>query len=412
MKKIAVLVVFVVFVACVLVGCGSQKAASETVSASAAPKAASSEAQAATGQTEAEPQQATAAQIVAAFVKEGLPLSNITVYTEETDINEKLGRPGEYIGKVNWADTRYPDTMQDDPELGTIEVFKTEEDLNDRKSYLEDIFEKMPMMEQYMYVSGLALMRLDFALTPSEAEEYDKVFQSGEYVSEEEATELLDSNAASENEVSVDYLSWKADDWNSASDDEKNSCAKAGAEYMASAMGKDKSAIDDDFVTQFKVSLDALVLSEDYAGKTIKEILDEVISEGTAAETTNENEDNTFDCDDFTATYISHSVEKDYEGNPTLKVVFEYTNKSNETQSFIFQSKIQVFQNGVELDTAISLDDDKEYENAYKDIKPNATVTVARLFKLEDQSNIEMEVSELLDFDGENKMTKVLILSE
>lgn len=133
----------------------------------------------------------TASQVAATFLKAGLPLSNITVYTEETDTNQKLGRPGEYTSKVSWGDTRYPESMIEDPDFATVEVFENQEDLETRKAYIESVFEAMPATKQYVYAVDLALLRLDYALTPQEAEEYSKILQERNFVSAEEAETLL-----------------------------------------------------------------------------------------------------------------------------------------------------------------------------------------------------------------------------
>ena len=138
----------------------------------------------------------TASQIVATFVKEGLPLSNITVYTSETDPNERLGRPGEYTSKVNWGDARYPESLTGDSDFGTIEVFDNQKDLEARKDYIENIFETTPLLKQYMYEEGLALLRLDYSLTPEQAEEYNAILKNQKFVNAQEAIEIFENTSS------------------------------------------------------------------------------------------------------------------------------------------------------------------------------------------------------------------------
>ncbi|WP_201556267.1 hypothetical protein [Psychrobacter sp. 72-O-c] len=125
--------------------------------------------------------------VIAAFKDEGLPLGEIIIQTAETDPNERLGRPGEYVGSAQFEDTRVeqPEPMSelefDEPDLpvgGVIEVFESNKDLQTRKQYLEQVYEAMPLVKQYMYASELGLLRLEFSLTPDQAKEYETVFMS------------------------------------------------------------------------------------------------------------------------------------------------------------------------------------------------------------------------------------------
>ncbi|SDN20846.1 hypothetical protein SAMN04488599_1792 [Halanaerobium congolense] len=99
-------------------------------------------------------------------LKEELPMTNIKVFNAENDPNEFLGRPGQYIGKASWKDSRFEDAG------GTVEVFKDNKDLQNRKEYLESVFEEYPTYLQYIYVHKNAILRVDKNLTPDQAEEY------------------------------------------------------------------------------------------------------------------------------------------------------------------------------------------------------------------------------------------------
>src|SRR5579871_3242861 len=57
---------------------------------------------------------------ITAFQNAGLPVNGVTYYTPVTDGNGLLGRPGEYIAKVNWNDAR---DVEDGPTAQTIEFF-------------------------------------------------------------------------------------------------------------------------------------------------------------------------------------------------------------------------------------------------------------------------------------------------
>lgn len=113
-------------------------------------------------------------------------LGEIVVYTEETDLNNLLGRPNQYTSKVTFEDTRLEQTnktneflteeQQSEPIGGTIEVFNNEEDMQNRKNYIESISSSMSMLSQYIYAKGNVLLRLDNELTPSQASEYENAF--------------------------------------------------------------------------------------------------------------------------------------------------------------------------------------------------------------------------------------------
>jgi len=112
--------------------------------------------------------------IIEAFISAGLPIQNVVVYNLETCPNNLLGRPGQYIGKASWEDARTEkyDTFFSG---GTVEVFANKKDLNNRKNYLEESpFTALVPLKQYVYVYNNALIRIDFDLTPEEAEEYRK----------------------------------------------------------------------------------------------------------------------------------------------------------------------------------------------------------------------------------------------
>ena len=126
-------------------------------------------------------------EVIAAFKDAGLPLGEVIIQTAETDPNERLGRPGEYVGSAQFEDTRIeqPKPMSeleyDEPDLpvgGVVEMFENNKDLQARKHYLEQAYEMMPSVKQYIYASEHGLLRLEYSLTPDQAKEYETVFMS------------------------------------------------------------------------------------------------------------------------------------------------------------------------------------------------------------------------------------------
>ena len=108
------------------------------------------------------------------------------VFDEETDLNELLGRPGEYIGKASFEDIRLEQTMIDagyenDYTGGTFEIFSTAEDCQKRYDYLLSLRNSGSGpygLQDYIYKYDTVLFRLSFDLTPDQADEYHNIFDT------------------------------------------------------------------------------------------------------------------------------------------------------------------------------------------------------------------------------------------
>ena len=119
----------------------------------------------------------TADDVIAAFDEAGLPVGRTTVFTEDTDPNERLGRPGQYTSKVNFHDERLEIEVNDDFQVsgdsgGAVEVFDSE---GDAEEWLEFVESVNTIGRTYNYREGKIVMRLSFSLTPEQAEEYAAV---------------------------------------------------------------------------------------------------------------------------------------------------------------------------------------------------------------------------------------------
>lgn len=76
----------------------------------------------------------TAKQLVIKLQESNIPIDNVIVYNEQTDENKLLGRPNQYVSKINFADTRLDQFDDASPNGGTIEVFNNSSDLKRRKA--------------------------------------------------------------------------------------------------------------------------------------------------------------------------------------------------------------------------------------------------------------------------------------
>lgn len=118
----------------------------------------------------------TAEDVVERFKKLNMPIGEVIVYNEETCPNDLLGRPGQYIGKADWEDTRV-EQFGDSLTGGTVEVFDNQNSSLKRKEYLEPFLEEA-MFLQYLFVHKNVIVRIDKELTPTQADEYKDALES------------------------------------------------------------------------------------------------------------------------------------------------------------------------------------------------------------------------------------------
>lgn len=102
-------------------------------------------------------------------------LDKIQAFTAETDPNEKLGRPGYYISKADFSDTRLDQGGSEYLVGGTLETFSSKGDCDKRAEYLNKMNDPsigILAVNQYIYKYDKVLLRVDYNLTPEQAEEY------------------------------------------------------------------------------------------------------------------------------------------------------------------------------------------------------------------------------------------------
>lgn len=110
---------------------------------------------------------------------------------------------------------------------------------------------------------------------------------------------------------------------------------------------------------------------------------------------------------DYAVTIDSARMAEDYEGNPAVVVGFTFTNNSDDDAMFSVAANVDVFQNGVELDSAVVSDTES---NSFNKVKPGATIQTEEAFKLNDSSDIEVEVSELFSLSDDLLASKTFTL--
>ena len=117
-----------------------------------------------------------------------------------------------------------------------------------------------------------------------------------------------------------------------------------------------------------------------------------------AAEPAQETEQTQAASSKYAVTIDGARLGEDYAGNPVVIVTFTFTNNSDDKANFTFACNADAYQNGVELDTAIVTDIES---NGLNDIKPGASIQTELAYELNDMSDIEVEVTELLSFSDD-----------
>jgi hypothetical protein len=177
MKKLFTITLIIITIA--LVGCGESSpptnTASTTIQPTTVPTTAPTPKPAHVGQT--------AAQIVQALKAKGLPIGETFVFTAENDDNKLLGRPGQYIGKVEFSDTRLGNTYHGIQikvrDGGSVEVFASTTDAQHRFTYLQSLSTSgNALLAEYEYLDGVAILRVSSDLTPTQAKAYETAFKA------------------------------------------------------------------------------------------------------------------------------------------------------------------------------------------------------------------------------------------
>lgn len=116
-------------------------------------------------------------------------------------------------------------------------------------------------------------------------------------------------------------------------------------------------------------------------------------------ETSNTESDGfSYSAEGFTYKYLKNEV-KNIDGTDYVFVFFEYTNDSGESSIPCYSLTVTAFQNGIEIDSFMSMSDGiPEAERAFKEIKNGTTTDIALKFELSDDSPIELEISPMIVF--------------
>lgn len=103
----------------------------------------------------------------------------------------------------------------------------------------------------------------------------------------------------------------------------------------------------------------------------------------------------------------SARIGKDYDGNPTIFVTYNFTNNGSENASFLWSVSDIAFQDGVQLESAFVYSDDQYDSGASSlEIKPGATITLEQAYVLRNTTSpVDIEVTEFISLN-DNKLEK------
>lgn len=116
-------------------------------------------------------------------------------------------------------------------------------------------------------------------------------------------------------------------------------------------------------------------------------------SKATKQATTTQQNTDTATNNDTTLKYLKHEVITDSNDREVVVVYFDFTNNSKDNEAFIYNYNVTCFQNGKELDYPLASFDIDEYNNAARELQTGANITVARIYILEDKSDVDLEVT-------------------
>lgn len=97
--------------------------------------------------------------------------------------------------------------------------------------------------------------------------------------------------------------------------------------------------------------------------------------------------------DDTTLKYLKHEIITDSNNREVVVVYFDFANNSKDNEAFVYNYNVTCFQNGKELDYPLVSFDVDEYNNTARELQTGTNITVAKIYILEDKSDVNLEVT-------------------
>lgn len=91
----------------------------------------------------------------------------------------------------------------------------------------------------------------------------------------------------------------------------------------------------------------------------------------------------------------SHTISKDYDGNPILVIEYAFTNIDDKPKSFTFSVQDSVFQNGIECSSTVFGCDEVDSQQQLNDVQPGFTYNLKVAYALQDMTTATVVVTDL-----------------
>ena len=108
------------------------------------------------------------------------------------------------------------------------------------------------------------------------------------------------------------------------------------------------------------------------------------------------------DLGDYHVRVTGYRLAKDYDGKDAVILDYEFTNNGEDAASAMFSLSFKLYQDGIELERAVVLDDSYDSDNELKDIKTGATLACQCAYVLGNTTSpVEVEISEWISFSDD-----------
>lgn len=101
---------------------------------------------------------------------------------------------------------------------------------------------------------------------------------------------------------------------------------------------------------------------------------------------------------DYAVTIDGAQMATDYEGNSCVVVTYTFTNNATDAQAFLSSVTTDVYQNGVECESAICTDIDSA--PSMSKVQTGASIQVQMAYKVADTSDIQVDVLPIVSLDN------------
>lgn len=119
--------------------------------------------------------EALAGSVVDGLQRNGMPIGFVLRYTVATDPEHLLGRPGGYVSKADFSDTRIvrsTGTPRREDASGSVEVFATEAEAQARYAFFQAFIQYNALLKERVILERAVVLRLTEKLSADQVAAY------------------------------------------------------------------------------------------------------------------------------------------------------------------------------------------------------------------------------------------------